>query len=243
MPCHVRLARLQTFLHICHRALSSKGPKPASLLGARKTSVLVSSMGRESEKNPRHGNAGPGLDPPGLARSRLWSRSGVRDSNATNPIMAPWNEGLCQALRATAPWELWSRNGKWSFGFCQFSVCACLLDESCVRMSSFVAVFLSVLCVLDPNPRLALFRSHSNQYVFTETKRRTRPSFKDNFKGMAECMHICTTNQTNYDHNLNQLNHYTNQFLHLWICCCNIWINWNSVLYESIDLLFKWVTI
>lgn len=201
MTCHVWLACLQTFFHIFHRVLSSKGPQLASLLGARKRSVLVISMGCEYKKNPRHGSPRPGLDPPGLAWSQLWSRSGVRDSNATNPIMAPWNEGLCQALRATAPWALWSRNGKGSFGFCQFSVCACLLDESCVRMSSFVAVFLSVLCVLDPNPRLALFRSHSNQYVSTETQRQTRPTFKDNFKGMAEFRHICTTHQM--DHCIN----------------------------------------
>jgi len=57
-----------------------------------------------------------------------------------------------------------------------------LLDESCIRMSSFVAAFLSVLCVLDPNLRLALFRSHSSQFVSTETQR-TRFAFKDNFKG------------------------------------------------------------
>ncbi|ROL43349.1 Leucine-rich repeat and IQ domain-containing protein 1 [Anabarilius grahami] len=63
----------------------------------------------------------------------------------------------------------------------KFSVCACLLDESCIRMSSFVAAFLSVLCVLDPNPRLALYRKHSNQFVSTETQR-TRSGFKDNFK-------------------------------------------------------------
>ncbi|XP_050990423.1 leucine-rich repeat and IQ domain-containing protein 1 isoform X2 [Labeo rohita] len=36
--------------------------------------------------------------------------------------------------------------------------------------------------VFDPNPRLALFRSHSNQYVSTETQKRTRPTFKDSFK-------------------------------------------------------------
>ncbi|XP_051726936.1 leucine-rich repeat and IQ domain-containing protein 1 isoform X2 [Ctenopharyngodon idella] len=35
--------------------------------------------------------------------------------------------------------------------------------------------------LLDPNPRLALFRRHSNQFVSTETQR-TRSGFKDNFK-------------------------------------------------------------
>ncbi|XP_067245341.1 leucine-rich repeat and IQ domain-containing protein 1 [Chanodichthys erythropterus] len=35
--------------------------------------------------------------------------------------------------------------------------------------------------LLDPNPRLALYRRHSNQFVSTETQR-TRSGFKDNFK-------------------------------------------------------------
>ncbi|XP_043119819.1 leucine-rich repeat and IQ domain-containing protein 1 [Puntigrus tetrazona] len=36
--------------------------------------------------------------------------------------------------------------------------------------------------LFDPNPRLALFRSHSNQYVSKETQRITCPTFKDNLK-------------------------------------------------------------
>ncbi|XP_073786029.1 leucine-rich repeat- and IQ domain-containing protein 1 isoform X2 [Danio rerio] len=37
--------------------------------------------------------------------------------------------------------------------------------------------------LLDPNQRLALFRSHSKQCVSAEAQRQTRPTFKDNYKG------------------------------------------------------------